>query len=552
MIDLLFHITLNNASISLVLAIAALITGITLKRPAITHLLWLLVFVKLLTPPVVMIPAIPNLWSGDSDTSPQAIMDINEQQAIEDTQRTGIAGDSLFSKRVSNVLTNGKQLLFLTWLLGSMIVFTWSLLQVYRFHRLLKNESDTASPEIMSSILKIGNSLGLKNIPAIRTTTANVSPMVWWTGRKVWVVIPVNLIRQMDAQGLQWILSHELAHVRRRDYIVRWIEWLVCVFFWWNPVTWWARYNLRANEELCCDDLVLSILKPKPYVYGDSLLKAVEILVFPACCQPIMASGINGGKLLKRRVKMIVSNNKNISKLRWLKSGIIAVSLIVLPLGLTVAKGSQENEPQKVKLDPVPVKVIKKMEHDLQETKAALRQVHEELETGKISKEEADKKVAELEWALKVKEEKILKTEMDYAVHQVKEAVKAGKISKEEAKLKLAELEKAFAQKHKPVRTSFSVVPGSSTRRANVPFPGTDYAAVLKAAMDDGKLTVEYVEDKLFKYEEDQYNRIKLELEEAVAEEKITRKEADAKIAKYGKLLENNRAKRQLYWEKGK
>ena len=80
MIDLLFQITLNNVCISLVLAIVAAIIGITLKRPLITHLLWLLVFVKLLTPPVLTIPAIPVPWMDD--ITPPVSLDINEQQKI--------------------------------------------------------------------------------------------------------------------------------------------------------------------------------------------------------------------------------------------------------------------------------------------------------------------------------------------------------------------------------------------------------------------------------------------------------------------------------------
>jgi len=60
MIDLLFQITLSNVCLSLVPGIAAVIVGITLKRPVITHLMWLFVFLKLLTPPVVLIPALPD------------------------------------------------------------------------------------------------------------------------------------------------------------------------------------------------------------------------------------------------------------------------------------------------------------------------------------------------------------------------------------------------------------------------------------------------------------------------------------------------------------
>ncbi len=85
----------------------------------------------------------------------------------------------------------------------------------------------------------------------------------------------------MDTRQFQWILAHELAHVRRRDYMVRWLEWLACVCFWWNPMVWWARHHLRVNEELCCDALVVSSLKPRPHTYADSLLTAVECLACP-------------------------------------------------------------------------------------------------------------------------------------------------------------------------------------------------------------------------------------------------------------------------------
>jgi hypothetical protein len=203
---------------------------------------------------------------------------------------------------------------------------------------LLAAQSELAPPELQEQAERIARRLGLASTPAIRTVSAHLSPLVWWIGGRVRIFIPRALLDQMEAHDWQWILAHELAHVRRRDHLVRWVEWLACVGFWWNPVMWWAQRNLRAMEEICCDDLVLSRLQPKPKSYADSLLSAVEFLARPALRAPAMASEINSGGSLERRFRMIVSSKSNRSSSRWLRMGVLACALAVLPLGLASAR----------------------------------------------------------------------------------------------------------------------------------------------------------------------------------------------------------------------
>jgi len=330
----------NNAAICLILALIALIVGRTFRRPSITHLIWLLVLVKLLTPPVVTISAFPVPWMMAAN-SPAAFE--TDLRTVRQDMGNAFLPGSL--EREKDFLEDGfgaaihwKQLLFLAWSLGSGIVFVWSLSQVYRFHRLFKKESRSGNPEICEMAAETASYMGLRKIPEIRTVSARVSPMVWWIGGKVHIVIPDVLLERMEAQELRWILAHELAHVRRRDFYIRWVEWLTCVLFWWYPVAWWARRNLRINEELCCDELVLSCLKPQPFTYGESLLKTVEILSGSKNCKPILASGITSGELLKRRVQILLSNKWKAPRLRWVQAFILPGALIVLPLGLTSAQ----------------------------------------------------------------------------------------------------------------------------------------------------------------------------------------------------------------------
>ena len=111
----------------------------------------------------------------------------------------------------------------------------------------------------------------------------------------------------MDRE-LRWVLAHELAHIKRRDHLVRWLEWLACVAFWWNPVVWWARRNLRLDEEDACDAFVLEHIDGQPRSYARTLLAAVEVMAQPGARAPSLATGIDAAESLERRLKnMIVS-----------------------------------------------------------------------------------------------------------------------------------------------------------------------------------------------------------------------------------------------------
>ena len=269
MIDFFFQMGLSNACLSLVLAVVAMLVGARARRPQLAYMLWLLVFIKLVTPPIVKIPIVTIPAQGETAVA------INENsrigQLLSNNPQLNIEV-SQWSTLGSTAWNHARVWLPPIWLVGIAVVFAFSIVRVCRFRRLLAAKSEAVRQDLQTAAVEIARRLGLNKIPTILTTSANLSPMVWWTGGKVRIVIPKALLDRMEAQQWKWILAHELAHVRRRDYLVRWLEWLACVCFWWNPVVWWAQRNLRATEEICCDELVISCLNPKPKFYANSLL----------------------------------------------------------------------------------------------------------------------------------------------------------------------------------------------------------------------------------------------------------------------------------------
>ena len=225
MTDLIIQIGLSNACIALALAIVALVVEATVKRPQLSHLLWLLVFIKLLTPPLVSIPVVTNPGLTDNTTvviQNHSQLDIDEKE-VSTTSNMFISETEIspLAKTWFLMLDYGKTLLPPICLLGIMVVFAWSMVRIFRFHRLLTLGSEIAPQKLQTVAAGIASRLGLKSVPTIHTTSAPLSPMVWWLDGKVRIIIPTVLLEQLDTQQFEWVMAHELAHVRRRDYLVR-------------------------------------------------------------------------------------------------------------------------------------------------------------------------------------------------------------------------------------------------------------------------------------------------------------------------------------------
>lgn len=337
MIDVLLQIGMAKMLLSCVLAALALVVQRRVDHPSLIHRFWLLVLVALLLPAVVGIPVLPGEGAAAAvgvdglAVSP----DPTAQVSANATNGPHTAPGTPLPFRITD---DAKAGLVIGWLLGTALLLAWTLLRVLRFRHWLVRTSQPAPPELRDEISAIGRSLGLTRVPAVHTTSARVSPMVCWAGGRVRIVVPSFLLAMLDRHELRAMLAHELAHVRRRDHLVRWIEWLACSAFWWNPVAWWARREVRSAEEASCDALGAAAIECSPRDYARSLLRVVELLSRPPT-QPIpaFASAAMSGRspqALETRLRMLTSAKPTVHPPRWVRSARSAAAVCLLPLGL--------------------------------------------------------------------------------------------------------------------------------------------------------------------------------------------------------------------------
>lgn len=332
MTELLLDIGLSNLLMALPLALLAWVLQGRCKSPVIVYLLWLLVLLKLLTPPLLQLPLIPDLGLGVGPPAPLVVP-------------SELPGSVLAAAPAAADPSMGISMaLGLAWLAGSLVALVLSLWRIVRFDQLLRRASRPAGQSLNSLARELGQGLGLRRMPLVATTKARIVPLVWWTpwARRPRIVLPETMTRELAVEDLRWVLAHELAHVRRRDYVVRWFEWLGCVAVWWNPIYWLARRNLRLSEELCCDALVLERLRPVPRSYADSLLSAIEHLAASCARPPALASALSSGGQLEWRLRSIVEGRVLNRVTRGARSALLALVVVILPWGLA---GSVEAEP---------------------------------------------------------------------------------------------------------------------------------------------------------------------------------------------------------------
>lgn len=152
---------------------------------------------------------------------------------------------------------------------------------------------------LQASVARLAAGFGIARQVSVRVVSNLASPQTagWW--RPV-ILVPASLVTGMPANLLQALLAHEMAHIKRFDYVVNLAQNLVEIVFFYQPAVWWISRRIRAERELIADDLAACHTgEPRTLALA---LSELERLQFSA---PQVALAANGGELLLR-VKRLV------------------------------------------------------------------------------------------------------------------------------------------------------------------------------------------------------------------------------------------------------
>lgn len=389
----LLSIILSNAVMASLLALVAALVTYFVRRPALAHGLWLLVLLKLVTPPIIPLPfSWPAAENPPSTVDSQATLQLPDSSACElpstppsqaedgpvttiliypaepesfstdapsdgATETAALFPNNLWTKLSENTLALWPNLLAPIWLAGSALWLVWTVLHVYRFQRVLRH-AQMAPQNLQDEVRKWADELGLRKCPTLWLVPGCVSPMLWTVGSAPRLLFPAKLLERLDDEQRSALFVHELAHFRRRDHWVRWVEMTVLAVYWWHPVVWWARRELHEAEEQCCDAWVIWALtaasergcgrsprspSARSRAYALALLHTVDFFSHARPTLPAPASGVGQVPHLRRRLTMIMNGNtpKSLSS-----AGRLAVLGLGLLLPLVPVQAQQPRDPR--------------------------------------------------------------------------------------------------------------------------------------------------------------------------------------------------------------
>jgi uncharacterized protein involved in exopolysaccharide biosynthesis len=109
------------------------------------------------------------------------------------------------------------------------------------------------------------------------------------------ILVPVSMASGLAPEQLEALLAHELAHIRRFDYVVNLFQCVIETLMFYHPAVWWISRIIREEREHCCDELVVRIC-------GDRLgyARALSVLEELRVETPQLAFAASGGSLLGR------------------------------------------------------------------------------------------------------------------------------------------------------------------------------------------------------------------------------------------------------------
>lgn len=258
-------------------------------------------------------------FSANNEFNHTAVAAPNEHIAINGGS-TGLL-DQIWYSRLEAFLPTIVNL----WLLGALFYLVKLSGSLFDLRNLHKRHNQEVPDQLVKRVNSMIASMEFyRKVKVLKSHLVHV-PITYGVIKPV-ILIPAGLLFNTTPQQLEAIIAHELAHIKRYDYLINILQHCLEVFFFYHPCFWWINEVVRTERENACDDVVLSLgFTPQDLAYG-----LAEVAEQAHASTPEMALAATGPQNhTLNRIKRILGLQPHKEKLSPLISLTMLVSLMI-------------------------------------------------------------------------------------------------------------------------------------------------------------------------------------------------------------------------------
>ncbi len=191
------------------------------------------------------------------------------------------------------------------WIMGFIFMLIRMTGGLYLSYRIMNKDVILPDPWLLKLFEKAKTRLMVRGTLNLRMTARQISPMVIGI-IKPCIIFPAAILSGLNAEQVEAILVHELAHIRRYDHVVIIMQAIINRILFFHPVAWYFSAEINRERENCCDDLVIKTF-PNPINY----IKALTMIQELNMDGQVPANALMGrSKRLLGRVKRLLKTEK--------------------------------------------------------------------------------------------------------------------------------------------------------------------------------------------------------------------------------------------------
>lgn len=226
-----------------------------------------------------------------------------------------------------------------SWLLGVALLSVRLSLGLWTARRLTRTLVSQPRLEILSNAERLMAKLNIRGaVTVLESALVQVPTAMGWL--KPVVLLPAQAMTGLSMAQIDALVAHELAHIKRHDYLVNLLQSAIETLLFYHPAVWLLSRRIRHERELCCDDMAIAACGDDRLTYASALADLESLRQEP---EPMLAA--NGGSLLTRVRRILAPDDVQTvrGKGHWMAGiGILLIALIAVPINVSRARASAD------------------------------------------------------------------------------------------------------------------------------------------------------------------------------------------------------------------